>query len=181
MGHLLCPNAPNGVDAFDSVGSHQVINRSKVGVLYIVTPRTDEIADWLADVGVSLPEDSSSRWPLLSEIHDVIGSLEGYSAEYSDNGVGSSWQAMITSANDPESGAWTLLNISHRGELSEPQKIWFEKGFPDLIVEILVRLSSRCGTLVLVPDTGCPPLVINAGDDPDQLCAQWEHLIQSDG
>lgn len=152
-----------------------------MGVLYIVTPPTDEVSDWLADTCVSLPDVVSSRSPLLSEIRHVLDSLEGYSVDYTDNGRGSCWHAMITSTENPEDGRWTRMNITSLNGPSEPQEIWFEKGHPELIVQILCRLSSECGTLVVIPDTGCPPLVITAGDDPEQLCAKWEHLTPNSG
>jgi hypothetical protein len=152
-----------------------------MGVLYTVTPPTNEVAVWLEDLGVDLPRDDSSRLPLLGEVRAVLDSLDGFSIEYTDNGIGSEWQAMVTSLDDPVTGGWTILNITNRKEDSEPQEIWFEKGFPELIVEILVQISSRCGTLILIPDTGCPPLPIAPGSDPKQLCAQWEHLEPTNG
>jgi hypothetical protein len=147
-----------------------------MGVLYTVMPPSQEVADWLHESGIAVSVDTSSRGPNISEIRETLDSLEGFSVEYTDNGIGSTWQAMITSIGDPDSGGWTLLNISSRAEPGEPQEIWFEKGHPELIVEILSRLSMRCGTFVVIPDTGCPPLVISPGDDPKKLCAQWEHL-----
>jgi hypothetical protein len=147
-----------------------------MGVLYTVMPPSQEVADWLHELGIAVSVDTSSRGPNISEIRETLDSLEGFSVEYTDNGIGSTWQAMITSIGDPDSGGWTLLNISSRAEPGEPQEIWFEKGHPELIVEILSRLSMRCGTFVVIPDTGCPPLVISPGDDPKKLCAQWEHL-----
>ena len=152
-----------------------------MGVLYSVTPPTKEVADWLSDAGIDTPEDASARGPLLTEIREVLDSLDGYTVEYNDNGVGHLWQAMITSKDTPEFGPWTLLNITSLGDSKEAQAIWFEKGHPELIVEILSRLSSYCGTTIVIPDTGCPPLVIFPGDDPGQLCAQWEHLAPGNG
>lgn len=147
-----------------------------MGVLYIVTPPTDEVRNWLAESGIPVSKDTTSRGPLLSEIRDVLDSLEGYSVDYTDNGIGSSWQAMISSSVNPESGRWTGINIIRQNASSEPQEICFEKGFPEFIVEIVARLSSRCGTLIIIPDTGCPPLVVNASDDAGKLCANWDHL-----
>jgi hypothetical protein len=147
-----------------------------MGVLYIVMPPTQEVADWLHESGIALSVVSPSRSPNIFEIRETLDSLEGFLVEYSDNGIGHSWQAMITSIGDPESGGWTLMNISSLGEPEQPQEIWFEKGHPELIVEIVSRLSARCGTLVVIPDTGCPPLVISPGDDSKKLCSRWEHL-----
>ncbi|MEC5126999.1 hypothetical protein VSU19_09575 [Verrucomicrobiales bacterium BCK34] len=152
-----------------------------MGVLYTVTPPTEEVAEWLGDLGVGMPRNSSSRLPLLHEVRTALDSLDGFSVEYTDNGIGSHWQAMVTSVDDPDTGGWTLLNITNRKDDSEPQEIWFEKGFPELIVEILTQISSSCGTLILIPDTGCRPLVIPPRSDPRLLCAQWEHLEPTNG
>lgn len=151
-----------------------------MSILYTVTPITNEVVDWLVDTGVILSEESTSRFPLITEIRDVLDSLDGFISEYDDHGIGSSWRAVIMSHEVPESGAWTRLNITHQKDPSEPQDIWFEKGDPKLIVTIVSRLAVMCGTLVVFPDTGCPPLVVTANDDPDDLCAQWLH-IQKDG
>jgi hypothetical protein len=151
-----------------------------MGVLYTITPTTGEVADWLVDTGVTLPVGSASRFPLIAEIRDVLDSLEGFTSAYDDNGIGSSWQAMIMSIEDPESGAWTRLNITCQKDPSEPQDIWFEKGYPELIVRIVSRLAEMCGTLVVIPDTGCPPLVVLSGADPIDLCAHWPHLKNED-
>jgi len=152
-----------------------------MGVLYTILLPTEEVADWLSESGVSLGVGLLARGPLLSEIREVLDSLEGYAVEYNDGGTGSPWQAMITSAVDPESGRWTLLNITSRGEPLAPQEVWFEKGHPELIVEIVCRLAARCGTFVIVPDTGCLPLVVSPGDDPSELFGRWEHLTEDDG
>ena len=139
-------------------------------------PPSQEVVDWLHESGIAVSVDTSSRGPNISEIRETLGSLEGFSVEYTDNGIGSPWQAMITSIGDPDSCGWTLMDISSCAEPDQPQEIWFEKGHPELIVEILSRLSMLCGTFVLIPDTGCTPLVISSGDDPKKLCARWEHL-----
>ena len=60
-----------------------------MGVLYTVTPTTGEVADWLVDTGVTLPVGSTSRFPLIAEIRDVLDSLEGFTSEYDDSGIGS--------------------------------------------------------------------------------------------
>jgi hypothetical protein len=147
-----------------------------MGVIYVITPPTREVAVWLSESGENIAEDTAARWPLLPEIHEVLQSLDGFTVEYFGGGVGSFWQATVSSSNDRESGPWTCLNIIRQKHPAEPQEISFEKGYPELIVQIVSRLSARCGTLVIIPDTGCRPLVVSSGDDPQNLCANWEHL-----
>lgn len=147
-----------------------------MGVLYIVIPLTQDVAGWLHESGTPRRMGSPSRGANLLEIRETLDSLEGFSVEINDGGIGGRWQAMITSIRSPESGGWTLMNITKRGETEQPQEIWFEKGCPGLIVDIVCRLSARCGTLVVITDTGCAPLVISPSDDSEELCGRWEHL-----
>ena len=151
-----------------------------MGVLYTIGSTTGEVAEWLNESGFTVSSDESSRLPLLGEICGALNSLEDSSIEYTDGGIGSPWQAMVTSSDDPERGAWTLLNITKLRPPSEPQELWFEKGFPELIVSILSKIANSSGTLIVVPDTGCAPLVVPPNSIPEELCAQWEHINPSD-
>ncbi len=67
-----------------------------MGVLYTVMPLSQEVADWLHESGIAVSVDTSSRGPNISEIRETLGSLEGFTVEYTDNGIGSPWQAMTS-------------------------------------------------------------------------------------
>ncbi len=153
----------------------------QMGVLYAVLPLSDKVTDWLHESGISVPTGIPSRLPTLPEIRGVLDSLDGFSVEYTDRGIGEIWQAMISSISDRQAGPWTLANISHRKDPSEPQLLWFAKGYAELIVDILSRLSKYCGVLVLIPDTGGSPLLISSGDNPKELCQRWDHFGPLEG
>jgi len=116
-----------------------------------------------------------ARNPTPAEIRTVLASLPGYRASFNDPPtIGTAWQADVEDAIAPESGAWTLVNMSEYPGEDVPGKVWFEKGWPDLIVQILVKLAARTGPLVLVADCGGSPLLIQATDDPAALCRTWQ-------
>ena len=83
---------------------------------------------------------------------------------------------MIEGLKDPDNEPWTLLNVTNfNGDETAPHSIWFEKGWPSLILRIVQALSVNCGPLVVIPDTGCAPIVVNSGDNVGVLFATWEH------
>jgi hypothetical protein len=62
-----------------------------------------------------------------------------------------------------------------KGAEDKPHPIWFEKGSPALILEILKRLAKHCGPLVVIPDTGDAPIAVTARSSIKKLLADWEH------
>jgi hypothetical protein len=127
-----------------------------MGVLWTVWPLDAEIKSWLDEMAVAYPN-AASRFPTGAEIKTVLEGLLDYDVEITDNGIGACWQAMITHKNGGDKGPWTLLNISKYSGDNELQELWFEKGWEELIQDILKNLSSACGPLVLIPDTGDVP------------------------
>jgi hypothetical protein len=88
---------------------------------------------------------------------------------------------MIEGLEDPDNEPWTLLNVSDfNGDETSPHEIWFEKGWASLILRVVCGLSAACGPLVIVPDTGCKPIVVSADDDVAMLFATWEHTREED-
>ncbi len=130
-----------------------------MGVLWTTYPLDDEMKEWLDSMEVGYPN-STSRFPTGAEIKDAIANLSGVKVRVTDNGIGGSWQAWIESETAPEE-FWTLLNITNYSGDEEQQEPWFEKGHEQLIKEVLVEICRRCGPLVLIPDTGDTPEVID--------------------
>jgi hypothetical protein len=153
-----------------------------MGVLYTVVPLDDEIAEYLRDTGGIVPPTvNPSRQPSLREVRAVCDSLPGQRVHYNVNPE-SFWQAVVEGAADPEREAWTLLDISNfSGSEDEPHPIWFEKGWPPLILAILRGLSVNCGPLVVIPDTGEGPIAVTADDTVEDLSARWEHTRPVEG
>lgn len=147
-----------------------------MGVLYCVVPLDDEIAGHLRDSGETVPTaDEPARNPTPREIRAVCDALRGQRVQYNVK-PGSFWQAVVEGATEPEREPWTLLNISKfSGSEEEPHEICFDKGWPSLILNIVQRLSIRCGPLVVIPDTGEAPIAVTAEDSVEDLSARWEH------
>jgi hypothetical protein len=147
-----------------------------MGVLYTVVPLDDEIAGYLRDSGGTVPTAAEpARNPTPREISAVCDALRGQRVHYNVN-PGSFWQAVVEGVTGSEREPWTLLNIStFSGSEDEPHPIWFEKGWPLLILDILQRLSVRCGPLVVIPDTGEAPIAVTAQDSVEDLSSRWEH------
>jgi hypothetical protein len=149
-----------------------------VGVLYSVWPLDDRMREALAQLGHrGTPSQADGRNPTPAEIRRVVGGLSGFKCSFNDPPrLGRIWQACVEHAGDPDRGGWTLINMSQYAGERAPADIWFEKGWPDLIVQIAIGLAEACGPLVIVPDTGESPLLVNARDDVATLLARWDHV-----
>jgi hypothetical protein len=147
-----------------------------MGVLYTVVPLDEPIAGYIRDLGGVAPSfDAPSREPTPQELRTVCRSLTDLKVTmYSP--PGHAWQIMIEGLRDPDNEPWTLLNVrDFNGDETVPHSIWFEKGWPSLILRIVGSLAAYCGPLVIVPDTGCVPIVVSAEDDVSVLFTTWEH------
>ncbi len=147
-----------------------------MGVLYSVFPVDDKARGALPDLGVSDAPCENGRNPTPAEIRAVLGTLHDFKCTYTEQpAIGRTWQAMVEHTDDPDRGGWTLLNVSqYRGETQEAE-FWFEKGWPDLILRIVVGLASKCGPFFILPDTGDAAVVVRPEDDPAVLYQGWEH------
>lgn len=152
-----------------------------MGVLYTIVPLDESIVPCLRDLGVSFSDfGCPSRNPTPAELRDVAAELTDlhfdlYSPPEHD------WQIMIQGKKDPDHEPWTLLNVlNFNGDETSAHEIWFEKGWPSLILRIVHALAKRCGSLVIVPDTGCKPIVVSSADDVGQMFATWEHTRGAD-
>ena len=155
-----------GIDRNRSVGKR---------VQYSAIPLNDEARDWLANEGIAAP-DSDGRAPTPTELKATLEALDDQSVAYNINTT--NWQAQIDDRQSPETGPWTMLNVSnYSDDPDEPCEFYFTKGWPELIVIILFDISKTCGPFLVVPDTGCPPAVVHADTDIEKLLTTWEHLI----
>jgi len=154
-----------------------------VGVTYGVHPMDQRLRAGLPEYGLADVQYPDGRNPRLTEIHRVLEELSGFKAEYDPAPAkGHSWGVTIEDAVQPEKGPWAHLRTLHYSSEDEFIEIYFEKGWPDLIVRIVAALAAICGTLCIVPDTGDAPLVIPAGADAEALLRTWEHTRpMSDG
>lgn len=148
-----------------------------MGVLYSLFPLNDESRNKLATAyGIV-----DAGWPVghnprLAELLKTLDSLAGCRVVLDPSPVpGHAWGVTVEQATHPEDGPWTMLRTLHYHE-SEPLEIYFEKGWPELIGEIVSVLAVRCGTFCIVPDTGDKPLIVPPGASPKQLLEEWDHM-----
>jgi len=155
-----------------------------MGILYTVWPLDAQAQEWLTLEGIEFPE-STSRWPTRLEVETALGELSGFKIDYTLNGPGERWDAFVDDGE--EGGNWTLLHAEPQGD-DNCTHISFEKGEPTLIVAILRSLSAAVGVLMLVPDVGCPPMVVSAARSVQEIVAdfcsieedspKWQRLLQ---
>jgi hypothetical protein len=128
-----------------------------MGILYTVWPLDDQAKTWLWSQDIGFPE-STSRWPTRAEVERVLGELRGFKVKFTLNGPGNRWDADIDDGE--EDGNRTLLHAVPQDNDDGCTLISFEKGEPTLIVAILRALATTSGPFMLLPDVGCPPMVI---------------------
>jgi hypothetical protein len=141
-----------------------------MGVMYSVFPLEEKMHGWLEEQAIAFPT-ALSRNPTLVELQEVIASLESHTATQSPGEVGAPWEALVTRNGDANGQSWFVVRILH---LTEGENdFYFDKGAPELIIEVLIRLAVKTGPLVLVSDAGDPPLVIQAGKSAKDLFQSW--------
>lgn len=149
-----------------------------MGVIYVVQPLNDEVADLLTTIDIDHPNGVPSRNPTVREIVTVIEELPGYTVEYSGGNVGEFWQASVGKLPPPADARLTNLNIHKFQGMDEENEIAFEKGWPELIVDILIRIARHTGPLMLVADTSEYPIVIPGNADRSHILQMWEDTKQ---
>ncbi len=59
--------------------------------------------------------------------------------------------------------------------MDEPNEIVFERGWPELIVDIVIDISYHTGPLMIVADSGNHPVIISSLTDRVSLLTTWNH------
>ena len=144
-----------------------------MGVLYVVQPLDEEMTSLLGEMGAAVPEvDQPSRNPTPAEVRKSCSALRGFKTAFNVK-PNSFWQAVVKSTKRDEG---TILNLEKfEGAEDKPHTIWFEKGSPALILEIVKRLAKYCGPLVVIPDTGEAPIAVTPDASVKTLLNEWEH------
>ena len=143
-----------------------------MGTYYAISPVSEATLPLLESACLSDLE-GDSRFPLLSEIREILGGLEGCSYKSSPVIVGRSWDAQIT-CRSASGGAEmnSRLTILELAPETEAQEFYFAEGCPELIFRILCGLSSLCGILVLFTD-GMDAFPIRPNSDSEALRLKW--------
>jgi hypothetical protein len=152
-----------------------------MGVFYCVVPLDAEIRPHILAAGATVPESNrATRNPTPREIRNVCSKLTDIEAHINSPldrpwQVRNVWQAVLGDA-DYDHHPWTRLNVhDFNGREDQPHSIWFEKGWPSLILRVVHALSVQCGPLVVWPDMGDPPIVVSATDTVAELLRSWQH------
>lgn len=143
-----------------------------MGVLYSVHSVDAKVLDWVKSQEIDHPTGETGRLPTPAEIRRAVSDLEEIDVEEFGPRPSGDWQISLTS-EDPENGPWTLINATGYRSDDEPVEIGFEKGWPDLIVEFLHRLSRDTGPLFLVADTDEQGVVVWASRSAEETLASW--------
>src|SRR5204862_5715685 len=96
------------------------------------------------------------RDPPRAEVRAVLGDISHVRFHQTVSAGGGGWEIDVLHRTDPANRRWTSIRSS--GAPTERAVIAFHKGWSDLIIEIVHRLSALTGPLVLFPDTGAKPL-----------------------
>lgn len=150
-----------------------------MGVIYSVCPLDVDGRDLLLSYGVTGGPWPDGRNPRVSEIRRILDGLSEFEADYDPSpSPGRPWGVLISHRTRPDEAPWAhLCTLNYDPTL--PTEIYFEKGWPELIVRIVVALAEVCGSLCVFPDTGEAPLVAHPGSNAETLLATWEHTSSS--
>jgi hypothetical protein len=146
-----------------------------MGIIYHIEPLDDEMAALLEEMGAAAPEaGAASRNPTPAEVRRACAALKGFETTFNVKAK-SRWQAVIRGTGRGKDDQGTILNVEKfRGSEDRPHAIWFEKGSPALILEIVKRLSTDCGPLVVLPDTGDTPIAVSPKASIKKLLKEWD-------
>ncbi len=144
-----------------------------MSVLYSTFPINDDVRKWLTEEGLPTPA-TDGRAPTPNEIKKALETLDDQAVSYNiSEGV---WQAQIDDLDSPTTGPWTMLNVLEFKDSDEPCKFYFAKGWPELIVKVVHRIAQISGPIAIVPDTGCPPAVVESTSSVENIISTWKHL-----
>ena len=147
-----------------------------MGVLRTVIPLDARCAEWLDSEGIAHPDGSlTDRRPTPREVAEALRDLPGFKAAITADTDSGEWHATIEACN-PADPSWTFLRISNYRDEDSPHDLCFHKGFPEVVLLVVERLARFCGPLVVVNDSGSPPVVVRGGDSIPELLRQNESL-----
>ncbi|QOV88042.1 hypothetical protein [Humisphaera borealis] len=149
-----------------------------MGVIYLIIPLTESVAEDVRGQGLTVPHTrSDARNPTFREIRAACESLPGMRGEFRPSANGK-WQHANLRGPDGLGNAdtWTELSVSgYDGRDDQPLSVGFSKGWPSLILVVVRELAKACGPLVVYPDTGDAPVVVEAESSVEVLLKSWEH------
>ncbi len=142
-----------------------------MGTLYTVIPLDQKCAEWLDGEGVPHPPViDSPRYPTPREISEVLSRLPSYTVTIHSDAQTRDWSAQI----DAQGDSWAQIRVREFSSNDTPHEFYFCKGWPEVVLTITERLAQCCGTLVVVDDSSCQPVVVAPGADTRDLLRHYD-------
>jgi hypothetical protein len=142
-----------------------------MGTLYTVVPLDQKCAEWLDTEGVSHPSVAgAARYPTPREISDTLRCLPGHRVAIHSDAHTREWSAQI----DSEGDMWAQIRVRDFCSEDSPHEFYFSKGHPEIVFSVTERLARVCGTLVVVDDSSCRPVVVSPGADTKDLLRDYD-------
>lgn len=163
---------------------------------------SEEIAEWLGDEGCSVPKArQGNRWPTMEEVVQAIES-EQLIAEVDRDCIyvlppkdaPVALQEMTRTVKFMEVQDGQVVESPHRAPLNrliliechnweelnvDPRRSITMRGNFPLELFLAQELTKCCGQLVLYPDTGDPPVVLEPGSDAGVLASAWLESVEA--
>jgi hypothetical protein len=131
-----------------------------MGSIEIIMPYTAEVAQWIhAQAGIYLPVQSSNTLGTLDDLLWAVGQVPYPSIITTER---------IEVHGDPYYVYFTIPPVYDH---------LISEGTCCLLLEIVTRLSSRCGQLCVIDGGGGPVILLDAHSDPAVLNAAWQHAM----
>jgi hypothetical protein len=112
---------------------------------------------WLSHLDLPLPDTAPpGRYPTPEEIKTSLESISGLQISYSVSE--NAWEASIISRKDI---TWASLAVKdYDGDPANPHHFCFTAGWDEIILIVASHLVRKCGSLVLLPDSGDLPQLV---------------------
>ncbi|GAA5177011.1 hypothetical protein GCM10023322_00590 [Rugosimonospora acidiphila] len=138
---------------------------------------TQDYAEWLDERGYPRPAvNEGNRLPTPAEVLAVLRAVPDSEVEVSDP-----YAFLCPPGSGASGGYWLRLEAPAESSLTDES--WDEPGYflikadYDKELTVVIALAAGCGQLLIYPDTGAVPVIVNGSDDP---AAVAELLAQAD-
>jgi hypothetical protein len=132
----------------------------------LVLAYTEDYAAWLDERGYQRPAvREGNRLPAPAEILAVLRAVPDSELE-----VGDSYVFLSPQGSGPSGAYWLRLEAPARSSWKDES--WEECGYFTVKaayeeeLPVVIALAATCGQLLIYPDTGAVPLILDGGDDP---------------
>ena len=131
-----------------------------MGAVYSVLPVNRDVMTWLQSLEPAYPEVlTQGRYPTPQEVRMILDGLSDHVVEYTINDQ--TLRVTISQASSEMWASLVIMDYNRAEDENSPHEFYFEKGWSELVLEILDKLSEICGPLVLVPHSGDKPTLVS--------------------